>query len=143
VRAIIDFGLCNRGCAVADLATALERNTIAWLELPPEAAAGTPADGGAEASRDIGRLPLALALLEGYGSIRALTVAERHALPHLMALAHVEYALSEVDYFHGVVANDANARLACPGFLVGHVRWFEGRHGRDYLGALRSAVAAR
>jgi len=143
VRAIIDFGLCNRGCAVADLATALERNTIAWLALPPEAAAGAPADGGAEATRDIGRLPLALALLEGYGSIRALTVAERHALPYLMALAHVEYALSEVDYFHGVVANDANARLACPGFLLGHVRWFEGRHGRDYLGALRSAVAAR
>jgi Ser/Thr protein kinase RdoA (MazF antagonist) len=138
VRAIIDFGLCNRGCAVADLATALERNTIAWLDQPSEGA-----DGGNEVARDIGRAPLALALLEGYASIRALNVAERHALPALMALAHVEFALSEVDYFHGVVANEDNARLAYPGFLLGHVRWFEGRHGREYLAALRGAIAAR
>jgi Ser/Thr protein kinase RdoA (MazF antagonist) len=141
VRAVIDFGLCNLGCAVADLATALERNTIAWLDLPPGPPASAEAAG--ETVPDIGRVPLAIALLEGYTSVRALSVAERHALPVLMGLAHVEFALSEADYFYGIIGNPANARLACPGFLVGHVRWFESRHGRDYLAAVRGALARR
>jgi len=128
VRAIIDFGLCNRGLAVVDLATALERNTVAWLDLD-----GDPREAGGA----IGRVPLAQAVLDGYCAVRALRPAERQALPLLMPLAHVEYALSEVDYFHGVLANAHNARLAYPNFLLGHVRWFGGRHGRDYLAGLR------
>ncbi len=123
--AAIDFGLCNRGWAVADLATALERNTIAWLD---------PGD-------DRGRPALARALIAGYDAVRPLSPAERLALPLLMSLAHVEYALSEVDYFHGVLANDANAALAYPKFLVGHIDWFAGARGRDYLAALRATLA--
>jgi Ser/Thr protein kinase RdoA (MazF antagonist) len=174
VRAVIDFGLCNLGCAAVDLATALERNTISWLNLGDDAAAsaattgrvtrdgkpwggvtrgaitwdnaGQTASGNGEMTKGgvthggvtIGNLELAQAVLDGYCSVRHLSAAEREALPLLMPLAHVEYALSEVDYFHGVVANDANARLAYPKFLLGHVRWFAGRHGREYLDGLRS-----
>jgi len=133
VRAVIDFGLCNRGCAVVDLATALERNTLAWLQ--PQARAG-------EGNADIGRLPLALAILEGYFSLRPLSGAERLALPLLLPLCHVEFALSEVDYFHGVLGNATNARLAHPDFLLGHPRWFAGRHGQDYLAGLRQWLRA-
>jgi Ser/Thr protein kinase RdoA (MazF antagonist) len=122
VSAAIDFGLSNVGWAVADLATALERNTIAWLE-PGEA---------------IGRISLALALVDGYCAVRPLTAAERLALPLVLPLAHVEYALSEVDYFHGIVGNDGNARLACPKFLLGHMAWFGGEEGGAYLGAVRA-----
>lgn len=178
VRAVIDFGLCNRGCAVVDLATALERNTISWLDLADDAADGGGATGrvtrtgmawggvtregviesgtlnggvreigeakggavpggAAQGGASIGNLLLAQALLDGYCAVRHLSAAEREALPLLMSLAHVEYALSEVDYFHGIVANDSNARLAYPKFLLGHARWFAGRHGREYLAGLR------
>lgn len=125
VVAAIDFGLCNRGWAVADLATALERNTVAWLE---------PGD-------DRGRPDLAQALIRAYCAVRPLTPAECAALPLLLSLAHVEYALSEVDYFHGVVGNDANAALAYPGFVFGHIAWFAGPQGRAYLSAVRAALA--
>jgi Ser/Thr protein kinase RdoA (MazF antagonist) len=135
VRCAIDFGLCNRGCAAADLATALERNTIAWLELDEHAA-----DDLAAA---IGRPLLALSLIEGYEAERPLAAAEREALPYLMALAHVDYALSEVDYFWGVLGNARSAALACPSFLLGHVHWFESAPGRAYLDALRAGLRAR
>jgi len=130
VQSVIDFGLSNLGVAVADLATALERNTIAWLELDEQAAAGAGAGG-------VGSAPLAQALLDGYCGVRPLDSTERQALLPLLALAHVEYALSEVDYFHGVVGNAFNASLAYHKFLLGHVQWFAGRHGREYLAALR------
>ena len=121
-RSVIDFGLCNRGWAVADLATALERNTIAWLESDPAR---------------MGRIPLALSLLEGYCALRPLGTAERQALPLLLELAHLEYSLSEVDYFWGITRNERNATLAYQDFLLGHVRWFGSRAGREYLDALR------
>jgi len=129
VCAVIDFGLCNLGVAVADLATALERNTIAWLELEkkPQQAVGT-----------IGHASLAQALLQGYCAVRPLSAQEREALLLLLPLAHVEYALSEVEYFHGIVGNDTNARLAYPKFLLGHIQWFGGRNGRQYVRSLRS-----
>ena len=135
VTAAIDFGLCNRGWAVADLATALERNTVAWLE------AG-PLGSGAAARAPIGRVPLALALLDGYCALRPLSAAETLALPLLLSLAHVEYALSEADYFHGVLGNDDNARLAYPAFLAGHIAWFAGEPGRAYVDALRAHLGS-
>jgi Ser/Thr protein kinase RdoA (MazF antagonist) len=124
VTCAIDFGLSNRGLAIADIATALERNTISWLDQGQ----GKP----------IARWDLAQALLEGYESQRALSATERAGLPFQMALAHVEYALSEVEYFQGIVGNADNAHLAYPEFLLGHVRWFESDEGRDYLARLRA-----
>jgi len=126
VVAAIDFGLCNLGWAVADLATALERNTVAWLE--PGA--------------DLGRAALARALIAGYRDVRPLSIAECQALPLLLSLAHVEYALSEVDYFHGVLGNDVNAALAYPKFLLGHIAWFAGPQGQAYVEDVRACAAA-
>ncbi len=132
VSGVIDFGLCNSGWAAADLATALERNTIGWLDLPREATL---------AAGSIGRHDLALALLQGYCAERPLAAQERAVLPALLALAHVEYALSEADYFHGIVGNETNARLACPQFLLGHVRWLQSVPGAAYCRALTQALA--
>ena len=120
VASVIDLGLCNRACALLDLAIALERNSIEWLR-----------EGGA-----IGRPELALAILRGYEAVKPLDVARRNALVALLPISHVETALSEVDYFFGVLGDRGRARLACPGFLVGHVEWFGAREGRDYLEAL-------
>ncbi|MHA0110768.1 phosphotransferase, partial [Klebsiella pneumoniae] len=67
VRTIVDFGLCNRTTAIYDLATAIERNTIAWIDIQE----GRP--GKAD-------LHLAKGLLQGYLSEAPLSPVERAGL---------------------------------------------------------------
>ena len=114
VAGIIDFGLANRTFAVHDLALALERAVVSWLDLPET--------GTARAD-----LAAAAFLLDGYQTIRPLTRGEAEALPLLLPVVHVEYALSEVDYFTSVAVSpetgSANADLAYE-YLTGHARWF-------------------
>ena len=110
VAGIFDFGLANRTFAVHDLALALERAVVSWLDLPET---GT-------ASAD---LAAAAVLLDGYQTVRPLTEAEAIALPLVLPVVHVEYALSEADYFTSVAISVANADLAYE-YLIGHARWF-------------------
>jgi Ser/Thr protein kinase RdoA (MazF antagonist) len=117
VACVVDFGLANRTCAVFDVATAIERNAVAWLE----------GDG------DIGRPALARGILRGY---RAVCDADLGALRHVMPLVHVEFALSELAYFHGVTRSAANAELAYGDFLLGHAAWFGTRFGQEFLDAI-------
>jgi Ser/Thr protein kinase RdoA (MazF antagonist) len=122
VAGIIDFGLANRTYAVHDLALALERAVVSWLDLPET---GT-------ASAD---LAAAAFLLDGYQTVRPLTGAEAEALPRLLPVVHVEYALSEADYFTSVAVSTANADLAYE-YLIGHARWFGQPPGAALLGFL-------
>ncbi|HEY1589956.1 MAG TPA: phosphotransferase, partial [Rhodanobacter sp.] len=62
ITAVLDFGLAAANCALFDLATAIERNAIAWLALD---------NGDAAVHLDIAR-----ALIEGYRQQRRLDVAE-------------------------------------------------------------------
>jgi Ser/Thr protein kinase RdoA (MazF antagonist) len=109
--ALIDFGLANRTFAVHDLATALERATIGWLTLAET--------GQAEADLDA-----VDALLAGYQSVRPLAAAERAALAEVLPVVHLEYALSEVEYFAAVLCSPDGASLAYDTYLIGHTRWF-------------------
>jgi hypothetical protein len=63
------------------------------------------------------------------------------ALPVVFPVVHVEYALSEVEYFADVVNSPANADLAHDGYLIGHLigqaRWFDGPDGSQLLDHLR------
>ena len=111
VAAAFDFGLANRAFAVHDLAMALERSTIAWLDL---------AESG-QAAPDLDAID---ALLDGYESVRPLSPAEIAALAEVLPVVHVEYALSELEYFADVVDSAANADLAYEGYLLGHAGWF-------------------
>jgi Ser/Thr protein kinase RdoA (MazF antagonist) len=124
--AIIDFGLADRTNAVHDLAQAIERNIVEWLVLVR--APGRP-----------GEVPVHLdhlyALLDGYQSVRPLSQEEAAALAPMTALCHAEFALSEADYYLGVLHSDAQARLAYDDYLVGHARWFRGP-GRSLLDAI-------
>jgi Ser/Thr protein kinase RdoA (MazF antagonist) len=124
VAMVFDFGLANRTFAVHDLAVALERSAFGWLEL---------ADSG-QASADLAAID---ALLDGYQSVRPLTAAEAAALPEVLPVAHVEYALSEAEYFAEVVGAPALADLAYDGYLLAHTRWFAGPEGAAVLGHLR------
>ena len=124
VVAVFDFGLANRTFAVHDLAVALERSAVAWLDLAESGRAAVDL-GGADA------------LLDGYAEVRPLSPAEARALPEVLPVAHLEYALSEIEYFAHVVASPALADLAYDTYLVGHTRWFAGPDGTAFLDHLR------
>jgi Ser/Thr protein kinase RdoA (MazF antagonist) len=78
-----------------------------------------------------------IALIEGYEQVRPLSDEEVAALAPMTALCHAEFALSEADYFLGVLHSDEKARLAYEGYLVGHARWFRGAGGKKLLDAIR------
>ena len=116
---VIDFNLADRAYAVHDLALAIERNAVEWVELEEKAERALHPDA-------------ARALIAGYEEIRRLTDAERAALPELLPLCHVDFALSELDYFAGVTKNEANAELAYR-YLVDHTAWFASEAGAAFL----------
>jgi len=124
VAAVIDLGLANRTFAAHDLAVAIERSAVSWLDL-------------AEGKRARPGIPAVDALLDGYQAVRPLSRAETAALPLLLPVVHIEYALSEVEYFASVVRSPANADLAYDGYLTGHARWFAEPDGRALLSHLR------
>ena len=128
VSSAIDFGLADRTNAVHDLAHAIERNIAEWLFLMNNPAAGD-------------RVPVHLdhlwALLEGYEQVRPLTPAESAALTPMLALCHAEFALSEADYFLGVLHSPAKARVATHDYLLAHAQWFAGPGQETILSPLR------
>ena len=130
VAGVFDFGLANRTFAVHDLATALERAVVSWLDL-------------ADAGRAEADLEAIDAFLDGYESVRPLSAAEAVALPEVFPVVHVEYALSEVEYFAHVVSSAANADLAYDGYLLGHTAWFGTADGTAVLDHLRRRARSR
>lgn len=123
ITAVLDFGLAARTFALFDLATAIERNAIAWLALDHPNAAHPQT---------------ARALIAGYRTQRPLDAADVHLLADLLPLVHVDFALSEVEYFSGVTRSIANADVAYHTFLRGHAAWFGTPAGRRFLEAIRS-----
>ncbi|AOK31650.1 MULTISPECIES: phosphotransferase enzyme family protein [Burkholderia] len=123
VRTVLDFGLSDRTCAVYDIALAIERNTIDWL---------APDD-----ARCVERAQID-ALLDGYESLAPLTDDEYAALVALLPIVHVEFALSEVAYYDGILNSPQTAaEAAYDGYLLGHARWFGARDGMRLLEWLR------
>ncbi len=133
--AIIDFGLADRANAVHDLAQAIERNIVEWLVLVQDPAhpQNVPVH--------FGHLD---ALLAGYDSVRPLAEEEAAALAPMTALCHAEFALSETDYYLGVLRSEESARMAYDGYLAGHARWFRRPDaGGELLAALRRWAETR
>jgi Ser/Thr protein kinase RdoA (MazF antagonist) len=123
VSAVLDLGLSDRTTAIVDLATAIERNAVSWLSPDPET-----------------RLDLVDALVRGWCSVRQLSDVEAAALPELVPIVHVEFALSELGYFHGVTHSVDNAEVAYERYLLGHPRWHSGDKGRALHRHLESLV---
>jgi len=69
VETILDFGLCDRTCALHDLATAVERNIIEWLAIPAR-------------DTQLVHLELLDALLDGYASVLPLSNRQWRAWRH-------------------------------------------------------------
>jgi Ser/Thr protein kinase RdoA (MazF antagonist) len=131
--AVIDFGLADRTNAVHDLAQAIERNIVEWLDLMEDFARG-------EVRVHIDHLE---ALLDGYQQVRPLSEKEAAALAPMTALCHAEFALTEADYFLGVLHSEEKARLASIDYLAGHARWFRGAGGKRLLEAIERWAAKR
>ena len=119
VRTVIDFGLADRTCALHDIAIAIERTAIRWLDLPQ--------------GDDIGDADAVLALLAGYAAVMPLAAADIAAIVRLLPLVHLEFALSEIDYFAGVVADQHAATATWDDYVLGHARWFASPPGRSFL----------
>ncbi|NYF21350.1 Ser/Thr protein kinase RdoA (MazF antagonist) [Xanthomonas sp. JAI131] len=131
VSAVFDFGLADRNFALFDLATAIERNLVPWLDL----------DIGGRAPADLDQLD---ALLHGYAQLLPLDAAQLRLLAALLPIAHADFALAEIDYFAGITGSDANAEIAYRRYLLGHADWFGGEEGQRLLRQLqRHADAAR
>jgi Ser/Thr protein kinase RdoA (MazF antagonist) len=126
--AVIDFGLADRTYAVHDIAHAIERNIVEWLALVNDPA--HPCNVAIHFDH-------LHALLNGYESVRPLIAEEAAALAPMTALCHAEFALSEADYFLGVLHSEEKAAMAYDGWLVGHARWFHSQPGRGLLETLR------
>lgn len=126
VSDVLDFGLASPTGTLFDLATAIERNAIAWLELERGTAAV--------------HVDTALALLEGYQETTQLSADERDILAALLPLVHLEFALSEIEYFHAVTGAEADADVAYDTFLLGHATWFDEAPARDLLQAVTSGA---
>ncbi|MDE7546370.1 phosphotransferase [Acetobacter fabarum] len=121
VSSVLDFGMADRTCASFDLAVALERAVVDWLALPAT---------GLVAWEQVA------ALLEGYQSVRPLSALECAQVVAFLPLVHVEFALSEVGYFTGLVHDLASAEVAYTDYLLGHGRWFACGEGKALLARL-------
>lgn len=124
VSAVLDFGLAAPSFGLYDLATAIERNAIAWLHL--------------ERGMDAVFPRTAQALIEGYAQVLPLRGDDLALLAELLPIVHVDFALSEIEYFHGVTASSADAELAWHTFLLGHAAWFDSAPGQ----AMQAAIIA-
>lgn len=122
VAAVLDFGLADRSCALFDLATAIERNAVAWLDLDSNAPIARPA--------------IARALLDGYHALQPLDRPARRTLAALLPVVHVGFALSEIGYFHVLRGEPDSVALAFETFLLGHASWFDTPDGVSLLAAL-------
>lgn len=125
VASVLDFGLSDRTFALFDLATALERNCVPWLDL----------DDGGNAAADLDAVD---AVLQGYHSLRPLSRDDLLTLAALLPVLHVDFALSEIAYFDGIVGSRASADVAYHAFLVGHTEWFRRAEGQRLLDHLRA-----
>jgi hypothetical protein len=112
--------------ALFDLATAIERNAIAWLALDTGDAAMHRHRPRADR-----RLPSAT---------RAGCREDVHLLADLLPLVHVDFALSEVEYFHAITHSRTSADVAYDTFLIGHAAWFGTPPGQALLQAIRDSA---
>jgi Ser/Thr protein kinase RdoA (MazF antagonist) len=121
VRTVFDFGLADRTCALHDLATAIERSALQWLRL------------GHGLDDSLADPQAALAIIAGYRTVLPLSAAHIETVVRLLPLVHLEFALSEVDYFSSVLAEPDHAAMAWETYLIGHAEWFLSPSGRDFL----------
>ena len=82
-------------------------------------------------------------MLDGYEQVRPLSRAEAAALAPMLALCHAEFALTEADYFLGVLHSPEKARVATNDYLVGHANGSAAQAEKALLEPLRRWAETR
>jgi Ser/Thr protein kinase RdoA (MazF antagonist) len=126
ITAVLDFGLTAPTFALYDLATAIERNAVSWLHLGHGMHAIFP--------------DTARGLIAGYRRVQPLDAGDCALLAELLPVVHIEFALSELEYFHGITHSREDADAAYYTFLLGHAAWFDTPPGRALLDAIRTGA---
>jgi Ser/Thr protein kinase RdoA (MazF antagonist) len=125
VTDIFDMGLADRSNAIHDVATAIERNGVEWLQIH-------------DASRNPLHLQQIDELFQGYEESQPFSREEAQAMVALLPLVHAEFALSEVHYFFGVLKSQEKADVAYLEYFLGHARWFGNDRGKQLLDHLQA-----
>lgn len=110
VESVIDFGLCDRCTIAYDLAVTIERNFIDWLALA-EISEINVDDVGLEK------------FIHGYVS-EAKNLEQLSIVPDLLTIVHVDFAISELEYFVQITQNLQHADSAYYDWFIGHLQWF-------------------
>jgi Ser/Thr protein kinase RdoA (MazF antagonist) len=118
VATVIDFGLSDQTFALFDLATAIERNFIPWLDLHEGQSINADYPGLSQ-------------YLLGYQRQRPLPPEELNLLASLLPLVHGDFALSELAYFIEILDAPALADSCWDGYLLRHVNWFNSNSGQQ------------
>lgn len=127
ISTVFDFGLADRNSAVYDLAIAIERNFIDWLSL----------ENATEIAIDEAGLT---AFLKAYFS--EIHVQEDFSvLPELLKIVHLDFAFSELEYFVGITKNEKHADAAYYDWMIGHIDWFYGQQGQQFIQTLKRLIA--
>ncbi|MEB3754883.1 phosphotransferase enzyme family protein [Acinetobacter sp. MD2(2019)] len=118
IAAVIDFGLCDRTSKVYDFAITIERNFIDWLAL--------------KNSNDIQIDYVGLEqFLRGYAA-NMQTFEHFDIVPDLLTIVHVDFAMSELEYFVAITHNLSHADAAYQDWLIAHTAWFFRVQGQQF-----------
>lgn len=145
VAAVIDFGLSDRTTMAYDIAVAIERNFVDWMQLhqPDQAAQHDQANqhahetqsGQANISIDY---PGLASFIQGYiaagGDVQQLAEVVK-----ILPLAHIDFALYELEYFVEISKNSNHADAAYR-YLIEHTAWFYGDQGQQLLSRLGAVI---
>ncbi|MEB3766424.1 phosphotransferase enzyme family protein [Acinetobacter sp. MD2] len=126
IAQVIDFGLCDYTCAAYDLAVTVERNFIDWLELSKTN----------DLSIDMAGLTQFIhAYVTQNDQIDQLLI-----LPELLPIIHVDFALSELEYFVAITQNMHHADAAYYDWLIAHTAWFFCPQGQIFKTQLMAII---
>lgn len=120
VSAVIDFHLTDLSFRLYDLAVALDRNCIQWLEFH---------DG----KIDVVRFDLIGLFIEGYNSVFPVSGPELKLLSLLMPIHQLDLAISNIEYYLCFEKNEARAEWAYQVYLIEHLKFYQLPGGKEVV----------
>jgi len=120
---LIDFHLANCNNYLYDLAVAVDRNCIYWLDL----LAG---------KREAYSLEGALAILEEYArrsEEKSQTLPGKNLFFKALVLHRLEFALDLLNYYLNIEHSVFKAQWCIDVYILAHGKWFVEREGRKFL----------
>lgn len=121
VASVIDFHLSAPNPPLYDLAVALDRNCLLWLDIL----------AGNDEAVDWSSIE---ALLMGYGPMGE---EDANILPDLLAICQLDFSIELLEYYWHVEQSPLKATWCWEAYLIGHTAWHAGEAGQ----AVRSKLS--